>query len=263
MPPSRATRHLREGPRAGRHRDHRHGRLRQLHRLQRVRHDRAREGRPSVRGGHHDAVRPDRVDDGRDFGLPDARTLVLDHPIGGTDRVTLERWADDAAEQGPSPCSPAAKRNERPNSDLAGRPHGTGHRRRRRDRPRRRRSCWPGAGASVVVNDIDPDPGALNGVAGAILGGGGRVSRWRSPPTSPTNPWRVEKPGGSGGYGLLRRPRHRGQQRRHDGRACGPVPVIELDGDYIHSHSRGEPRRDPPVLQRRKPGRWSAPAAAA
>lgn len=32
------------------------------------------------------------------FGLPDARRLVLPHPIGGTDPVTLERWADDAVD---------------------------------------------------------------------------------------------------------------------------------------------------------------------
>ena len=33
------------------------------------------------------------------FGLPDARTLVLDHPIGGTPPATLEAWADAAAER--------------------------------------------------------------------------------------------------------------------------------------------------------------------
>ena len=33
------------------------------------------------------------------FGLPDARTLVHDHPIGGTARNTLERWADDATDR--------------------------------------------------------------------------------------------------------------------------------------------------------------------
>jgi hypothetical protein len=33
------------------------------------------------------------------FGLPDARTLVLDHPIGGTPAATLEAWADAAAER--------------------------------------------------------------------------------------------------------------------------------------------------------------------
>jgi hypothetical protein len=33
------------------------------------------------------------------FGLPDARTLVLDHPIGGTERATLEQWADDASDR--------------------------------------------------------------------------------------------------------------------------------------------------------------------
>jgi hypothetical protein len=33
------------------------------------------------------------------FGLPDARTLVLDHPIGGTARATLELWADEASDR--------------------------------------------------------------------------------------------------------------------------------------------------------------------
>jgi len=33
------------------------------------------------------------------FGLPDARTLVLDHPIGGTARATLEQWADAAVDR--------------------------------------------------------------------------------------------------------------------------------------------------------------------
>jgi hypothetical protein len=32
------------------------------------------------------------------FGLPDTRRLVLPHPIGGTDAVTLESWADDAVD---------------------------------------------------------------------------------------------------------------------------------------------------------------------
>lgn len=33
------------------------------------------------------------------FGLPQLRTLVLDHPIGGTAPQTLERWADAATER--------------------------------------------------------------------------------------------------------------------------------------------------------------------
>jgi len=33
------------------------------------------------------------------FGLPEARTLVLDHPIGGTARETLEGWADAASDR--------------------------------------------------------------------------------------------------------------------------------------------------------------------
>jgi len=32
------------------------------------------------------------------FGLADTRRLVLPHPIGGTDAVTLESWADDAVD---------------------------------------------------------------------------------------------------------------------------------------------------------------------
>jgi hypothetical protein len=30
------------------------------------------------------------------FGMPDTRRLVLPHPIGGTEGVVLEAWADDA-----------------------------------------------------------------------------------------------------------------------------------------------------------------------
>jgi hypothetical protein len=33
------------------------------------------------------------------FGLPDARTLVLDHPIGGTAPGVLEQWADAATDR--------------------------------------------------------------------------------------------------------------------------------------------------------------------
>jgi hypothetical protein len=32
------------------------------------------------------------------FGLADTRRLVLPHPIGGTDAVTLESWANDAVD---------------------------------------------------------------------------------------------------------------------------------------------------------------------
>jgi len=32
------------------------------------------------------------------FGLPDTRRLVLPHPIGGTDAMTLESWADAAVD---------------------------------------------------------------------------------------------------------------------------------------------------------------------
>jgi hypothetical protein len=33
------------------------------------------------------------------FGLPDLRTLVLNHPIGGTTRATLDEWADAASDR--------------------------------------------------------------------------------------------------------------------------------------------------------------------
>ncbi len=33
------------------------------------------------------------------FGLPELRTLVLDHPIGGTPQATLDRWADAACDR--------------------------------------------------------------------------------------------------------------------------------------------------------------------
>ena len=32
------------------------------------------------------------------FGLPDARIVTVDHPLGGTDRATIERWADAAVD---------------------------------------------------------------------------------------------------------------------------------------------------------------------
>ena len=33
------------------------------------------------------------------FGLPETRTLVLPHPIGGTDEPTLHEWADGATDR--------------------------------------------------------------------------------------------------------------------------------------------------------------------
>ncbi len=33
------------------------------------------------------------------FGLPELRTLVLDHPIGGTPQATLDQWADAACDR--------------------------------------------------------------------------------------------------------------------------------------------------------------------
>ena len=33
------------------------------------------------------------------FGLPDARILVVDHPLGGTDETTILEWADLAVDR--------------------------------------------------------------------------------------------------------------------------------------------------------------------
>jgi hypothetical protein len=33
------------------------------------------------------------------FGLPEARILVVDHPLGGTDAATILDWADGAVER--------------------------------------------------------------------------------------------------------------------------------------------------------------------
>jgi hypothetical protein len=32
------------------------------------------------------------------FGLPDARVVVVEHPLGGTDPDTIVRWADAAVD---------------------------------------------------------------------------------------------------------------------------------------------------------------------
>ena len=42
------------------------------------------------------------------FGLPELRTLVLPHPIGGTDPDTLFQWADDVDRRGHRPLHPLA-----------------------------------------------------------------------------------------------------------------------------------------------------------
>jgi Fe-S cluster biogenesis protein NfuA len=62
-----------------------------------------------------------------DFGMPDVRTLVLPHPLGGTDRETLWRWADDAVERlealfVASPASPATPTSASPQSASASPP---------------------------------------------------------------------------------------------------------------------------------------------
>ena len=33
------------------------------------------------------------------FGLPDCRIVVVDHPLGGTDEDTIVAWADAAVER--------------------------------------------------------------------------------------------------------------------------------------------------------------------
>jgi hypothetical protein len=42
------------------------------------------------------AVLTDRV--ATNFGLPDARVVVVDHPLGGTDEATILGWADAAVD---------------------------------------------------------------------------------------------------------------------------------------------------------------------
>jgi hypothetical protein len=33
------------------------------------------------------------------FGMPDVRTVVVEHPLGGTDEETIVAWADAAVER--------------------------------------------------------------------------------------------------------------------------------------------------------------------
>jgi hypothetical protein len=33
------------------------------------------------------------------FGMPDVRTVIVDHPLGGTDEATIVAWADAAVEK--------------------------------------------------------------------------------------------------------------------------------------------------------------------
>jgi hypothetical protein len=33
------------------------------------------------------------------FGLPDVRTVIVGHPLGGTDQTTIVSWADAAVER--------------------------------------------------------------------------------------------------------------------------------------------------------------------
>lgn len=35
----------------------------------------------------------------RSLGLPDARVVVVEHPLGGTDPETVLRWADAAVDE--------------------------------------------------------------------------------------------------------------------------------------------------------------------
>jgi len=43
------------------------------------------------------SVLTDRV--AANFGLPDSRIVVVDHPLGGTDEATILRWADAAVDR--------------------------------------------------------------------------------------------------------------------------------------------------------------------
>ncbi len=35
----------------------------------------------------------------RNFGLPECRVVIVDHPLGGTDEQTILGWADGAVER--------------------------------------------------------------------------------------------------------------------------------------------------------------------
>ena len=43
------------------------------------------------------AALTDRV--ARNFGLPECRVVVVQHPLGGTDEATIVAWADAAVER--------------------------------------------------------------------------------------------------------------------------------------------------------------------
>jgi len=43
------------------------------------------------------AALTDRV--AANFGLPQCRVVVVDHPLGGTDEATIVAWADAAVER--------------------------------------------------------------------------------------------------------------------------------------------------------------------
>jgi len=43
------------------------------------------------------AALTDRV--ASNFGLPDCRVVIVDHPLGGTDTATITAWADAAVDR--------------------------------------------------------------------------------------------------------------------------------------------------------------------
>ena len=44
------------------------------------------------------------------FGLPEARILMVEHPLGGTDEATITAWADAAVERAVALYTGAAAR---------------------------------------------------------------------------------------------------------------------------------------------------------
>ena len=109
------ARHLRTRARTGRRGDHRLGRLRQLHRVQRVRHHRAREGRATVRRRDHDAVRADRRDHGRQLRAARSRARSCSTTRSAAPPVRLSKAGPTPRRTASSSCSPAAP--ERPGPD--------------------------------------------------------------------------------------------------------------------------------------------------
>ena len=156
------------------------------------------------------------------FGLPELRTLVLPHPIGGTDPDTLYQWADDAVDESwrsapdslrpdghqhrarrrardrrPRPRRPSRHAPDRRDVLPAGDPPAAARPRRRRDRPHAASSSPPGRPPArnkqewefVVVRDaeVKHQLARLNRQALAV---GRRVEaeQARRPPPGATSP---------------------------------------------------------------------------